>query len=62
VPAAQLRAAVDDLVAALLAAPPEALRETKMLLRGALSNTADQQRAAERAAQVRRIRDLARRG
>lgn len=62
VPADQLRAAVDDLVAALLAAPPGALLETKMLLRGALSNTAERQLAAERAAQVRRIRDLAGRG
>jgi enoyl-CoA hydratase/carnithine racemase len=62
VPVDQLRAAVDDLVAALLAAPPGALRETKMLLRGALSNAAEQQLAAEREAQVRRIRELAGRG
>jgi enoyl-CoA hydratase/carnithine racemase len=59
VPVDQLHAAVDDLAAALLAAPPGALRETKMLLRGGLSNTAEQQLAAERAAQVRRIRELA---
>jgi enoyl-CoA hydratase/carnithine racemase len=58
VPVDQLHAAVDDLAAALLAAPPGALRETKMLLRGALSNKAEQQLAAERAAQVRRIREL----
>ena len=62
VPADQLRAAVDDLVAALLAAPAGALRETKALLRAAASNTAERQLAAERAAQVRRIRDLAGRG
>jgi enoyl-CoA hydratase/carnithine racemase len=59
VPADQLRAAVDDLVAALLAAPAGALRETKALLRSASSNPAERQLAAERAAQVRRIRDLA---
>lgn len=59
VPGQQLRAAVDDLVAALLAVPAGALSETKALLRGASSNTAEQQLAAERAAQVRRIRDLA---
>jgi enoyl-CoA hydratase/carnithine racemase len=62
VPVDELRAAVDDLVAALLAAPAGALRETKSLLRGALSNTAERQLSAERAAQVRRIRDLAGRG
>lgn len=58
VPANQLRGAVDDLVAALLAAPAGALRETKALLRSALTNTAERQLGAERAAQVRRIRDL----
>lgn len=58
VPANQLRGAVDDLVAALLAAPAGALRETKALLRSALTNTAGRQLGAERAAQVRRIRDL----
>jgi enoyl-CoA hydratase/carnithine racemase len=61
-PVHELRAAVDDLVAALLAAPPGALRETKRLLRGALSSTAERQLAAEREAQVRRIRELAGRG
>ncbi len=61
VPADELRTAVDDLVAALLAAPAGALRETKALLRGATSNTVTEQLAAERAAQIRRIRDLARR-
>jgi enoyl-CoA hydratase/carnithine racemase len=62
VPPGELRNAVDDLVAALLAAPPGAMRETKALLRIATANTAEQQLAAERAAQVRRIRDLAGRG
>ena len=62
VPVDELRTAVDDLAAALLAAPPGALRETKMLLRGALSNTSERQLAAEREAQVRRIRELAGRG
>lgn len=61
VPADELRVAVDDLVAALLAAPPGALRETKALLRGATSKSVAEQLAAERAAQIRRIRDLARR-
>jgi enoyl-CoA hydratase/carnithine racemase len=61
-PVHELRAAVDDLVAALLAAPPGALQETKRLLRGALSSTAERQLAAEREAQVRRIRELAGRG
>jgi enoyl-CoA hydratase/carnithine racemase len=62
VPPDELRNAVDDLVAALLAAPPGALRETKALLRSAMANTAEQQLASERAAQVRRIRELAGRG
>ncbi|HEX6233268.1 MAG TPA: enoyl-CoA hydratase/isomerase family protein [Jiangellaceae bacterium] len=59
VPSDELRNAVDDLVAALLAAPAGALRETKALLRSAVANTAEQQLAAERAAQVRRIREIA---
>ena len=33
--------------------------ETKALLRGAADRTYDEQRAAERAAQARRLRDLA---
>ncbi|MGR3933636.1 enoyl-CoA hydratase/isomerase family protein [Streptomyces sp. BRA346] len=59
VPAAELDGAVQDLAAALLAAPRDAVVETKALLRGAADRTYDEQRAAERAAQARRIRDLA---
>ncbi len=60
VPVADLAAAVDDLVAALLAAPAGALRETKGLLRAAVHRGEDEQLAAERAAQARRLADLAR--
>jgi enoyl-CoA hydratase/carnithine racemase len=59
VPRAELDAAVDDLTAALLAAPRDAVVETKALLRGAGTRDYDTQRAAERAAQARRLRDLA---
>ncbi|GAA3179677.1 enoyl-CoA hydratase/isomerase family protein [Streptomyces virens] len=59
VPAAELDAAVRDLAAALLAAPRDAVIETKALLRGAQDRTYEEQRAAERAAQARRLRDLA---
>ncbi|MEU6209639.1 enoyl-CoA hydratase/isomerase family protein [Streptomyces sp. JL4002] len=59
VPADELDAAVQDLTTALLAPPRDAVIETKALLRGALSRTYDDQRAAERAAQARRLRDLA---
>ncbi|EFL42086.1 MULTISPECIES: enoyl-CoA hydratase/isomerase family protein [Streptomyces] len=59
VPAADLDAAVQDLAAALLAAPRDAVIETKSLLRGAQHRTYDEQRTAERAAQTRRLRDLA---
>ncbi|TVL90732.1 enoyl-CoA hydratase/isomerase family protein [Streptomyces sp. SAJ15] len=59
VPAAELDSAVQDLAAALLAAPRDAVIETKALLRGAVDRTYDEQRAAERAAQARRLRDLA---
>jgi enoyl-CoA hydratase/carnithine racemase len=59
VPAAELDGAVQDLAAALLAAPRDAAIETKALLRGAAGRTYDEQRTAERAAQGRRIRDLA---
>jgi enoyl-CoA hydratase/carnithine racemase len=59
VPAADLDAAVKDLTAAVLAAPRDAVIETKALLRGAAERTYDAQRAAERAAQGRRLRDLA---
>ena len=59
VPAAELEAATADLVAALLAAPRNALIETKALLRGAGERDFAAQCAAERAAQARRLRDLA---
>lgn len=61
VPADELGPAVDDLAAALLAAPPGALRETKALLRSAdsaASATRAHQLAAERAAQSRRLAEL----
>ncbi|MDQ0602852.1 enoyl-CoA hydratase/carnithine racemase [Streptomyces canus] len=59
VPIDQLDGAVHDLAAALLAAPRDSVIETKALLRGAQDRTYDEQRAAERAAQTRRLRDLA---
>ncbi|MBV2355103.1 enoyl-CoA hydratase/isomerase family protein [Streptomyces sp. J2-1] len=59
VPAGDLDATARDLAAALLAAPRDAVTETKALLRGATARTYDEQRAAERAAQGRRFRDLA---
>lgn len=59
VPAAELDAAARDLAAALLAAPRNAVIETKALLQGAAARGYDEQRAAERAAQGRRMRDLA---
>ncbi|MEE4541416.1 enoyl-CoA hydratase/isomerase family protein [Streptomyces sp. V4-01] len=59
VPAADLDAAVADLVAALLAPPRDAVNETKGLLRSAVHSTDAEQRSAERAAQGRRLRDLA---
>ncbi|MEU3617716.1 enoyl-CoA hydratase/isomerase family protein [Streptomyces sp. NPDC006872] len=59
VPAPELDAATSELAAAVLAAPREAVIETKALLRGAGDRTYDDQRAAERAAQARRLRDLA---
>lgn len=59
VPGDQLDAAVSDLVAALLAAPRDAAVETKALLRGATARSLPDQRALERAAQLRRLRDLA---
>jgi len=59
VPVDQLDDAVRDLAGALLAAPRDALIETKALLQGALGRTYDAQRVAERAAQGRRLRDLA---
>ncbi|HEX4700302.1 MAG TPA: enoyl-CoA hydratase/isomerase family protein [Actinomycetes bacterium] len=58
VPLDQLASATGDLVAALLAAPTEALRATKGLLAQAGSQSYDEQRAAERAAQAGRLRAL----
>ncbi|GAA2097100.1 enoyl-CoA hydratase/isomerase family protein [Kitasatospora saccharophila] len=59
VPAGDLDDAAADLAAALLAAPRSAVIETKALLRGATDRDYDRQRAAEREAQARRLRDLA---
>ncbi|MEU2348935.1 enoyl-CoA hydratase/isomerase family protein [Modestobacter sp. NPDC049651] len=59
VPAGQLEGAVADLVAALLAVDAGAARETLALLRSAVRTGPDEQDAAERAAQVRRLGLLA---
>jgi enoyl-CoA hydratase/carnithine racemase len=59
VPADELDASVRDLAGALLAAPRDAVIETKALLSGAAARTFEDQRTAERAAQARRLRDLA---
>jgi enoyl-CoA hydratase/carnithine racemase len=59
VPAAELDAAVADLVAAVLASSAGAVRATKALLQGAVLNDRDDQNRAERAAQIGRLRDLA---
>ncbi|MFD7923180.1 enoyl-CoA hydratase/isomerase family protein [Streptomyces sp. NPDC059740] len=59
VPRAELDSAADDLAAALLAAPRDAVVETKALLVQGGDRGYDAQRAAERAAQTRRLRDLA---
>lgn len=60
VPADELPAAVDDLVAAVLGAPDAAVREVKALLRDAAGRPAAEQLAAERAASARLLRNLAR--
>jgi enoyl-CoA hydratase/carnithine racemase len=59
VPVQDLDATVRELATAILAAPREAVTETKALLRGAGDRTYAAQRAAERAAQARRLRDMA---
>ncbi|GHD84571.1 enoyl-CoA hydratase/isomerase family protein [Streptomyces naganishii] len=59
VPAGQLDGAVRDLASAILAAPRDAVIETKALLQGAQSRSLEEQRTAERASQARRLRDLA---
>ena len=51
VPAAELTAAVDQLVKELLTTDPAAARATKALLQQAQANNLDQQAGAERAAQ-----------
>ena len=59
VPRADLDGAVADLTAAVLAAPRDAVVEIKALIAGAAGRDFAAQEAAERAAQVRRLRDLA---
>jgi enoyl-CoA hydratase/carnithine racemase len=59
VPNDELDAAATDLVAAILAAPRDAVIETKALLVSARTRAVGEQLAAERQAQARRLRDLA---
>ena len=59
VPRSALAGAVADLVAALLAPAPDTVAETKALLLGALERGRDEQEAAERSAQLRRLHALA---
>jgi enoyl-CoA hydratase/carnithine racemase len=59
VSAEDLDATIDDLVAALTAPKVGASRATAALIRSAVHNTHEQQDAAERAAQVQRLRELA---
>ncbi len=58
VPRNELEATTSDLVEALLASNAGAVRETKGLLLGAGDRDLDQQRLAEREAQLRRFREL----
>ena len=58
VPRAQLPGAVRDLIAALLAAPAEAVAATKELLLAAGSHPYEEQLLAERRAQIPRLRAL----
>jgi enoyl-CoA hydratase/carnithine racemase len=58
-PVAELDATLADLVAAVTAPMPGAVRETKALLLAATDRTLDEQRRFEREAQVRRFRELA---
>ncbi|HET7350286.1 MAG TPA: enoyl-CoA hydratase/isomerase family protein [Marmoricola sp.] len=55
----ELDAATSDLVEAILSNNPGAVRETKALLQQAAANGLDEQRLAERRAQLRRFRELA---
>jgi enoyl-CoA hydratase/carnithine racemase len=59
VPRADLDATVADLVDAVTAAPHDAVTGTKALLRAASGRGYDEQLAAERATQIKRIRSLA---
>jgi len=58
VPRTELEATTSDLVEALLANNAGAVRETKGLLLGAGERDLDEQRLAEREAQLRRFREL----
>lgn len=55
----RLAAVTDEVVAAILEVPDRALRETKRLLRAAISNDAEAQLLAERQAQARLLAELA---
>jgi enoyl-CoA hydratase/carnithine racemase len=59
VPRAELEAATNDLAAAVLTGPRDAIVEVKALLAGAAGRSYEEQVRAEREAQTRRIRDLA---
>jgi len=59
VPRAELDAATNDLVAAVLSGHRDAIIEIKALLAGAAARSYDEQDRAEREAQIRRLRDLA---
>lgn len=58
VPRAELEATTSDLVEAVLASNTGAVRETKALLSAAGARDLEEQRLAERQAQLRRFRDL----
>ncbi|AKU18946.1 enoyl-CoA hydratase/isomerase family protein [Luteipulveratus mongoliensis] len=58
VPTADLDEAARDLADAVIASPPDAIRELKGLLRFAVTSTPEQQHYAERSAQVRLLRAL----
>ncbi|MGS0684026.1 enoyl-CoA hydratase/isomerase family protein [Nakamurella sp. GG22] len=60
VPSDELDAAVADLAAALVESPPSAVRAITALIAGAQHNTAEEQLAAERAAQLPLLADLLR--
>jgi enoyl-CoA hydratase/carnithine racemase len=59
VPAAELDAAVEETVTALLAVDHDAAAQTKALLQQAAGRSQDEQQAAERDAQYRRLRAIA---